>query len=153
MHMRQYSPLRYPGGKASLSGFLTDVIDLNELRGGRYFEPYAGGAGAALALLAAGVVSDISINDADIRIFSFWKAALKQNSRFVDQVLSTPLTIEEWHNQRRVCCEPNAHDSFAVGFAAFYMNRCNRSGVLSGAGPIGGHHQSGKWRYTVDHCR
>ncbi len=29
------------------------------------------------------------------------------------------------------------------------MNRCNRSGVLSGAGPIGGYAQSGKWKLGV----
>ena len=48
--MRYASPLRYPGGKASLSNFLTDVIDLNDLRDCVYFEPYAGGAGAGLTL-------------------------------------------------------------------------------------------------------
>ena len=48
--MRFASPLRYPGGKACLTGFLTDVIEMNDLRGGAYYEPYAGGAGAALSL-------------------------------------------------------------------------------------------------------
>ena len=48
--MKLRSPLRYPGGKAGLAPFLTDVLDLNDIRGVDYFEPYAGGAGAALAL-------------------------------------------------------------------------------------------------------
>jgi DNA adenine methylase len=152
-HMKHLSPLRYPGGKASLAGFLTDVIDLNELRGCHYFEPFAGGAGAALALLVEGVVAEISINDADIRIFSFWKAVLEDSHRFIDKVFSVPLTLDEWHNQRDVCGDPAIHDSFDVGFAAFYMNRCNRSGVLTGAGPIGGLHQSGKWTLGVRFSR
>jgi DNA adenine methylase len=29
------------------------------------------------------------------------------------------------------------------------MNRCNRSGVLTGAGPIGGYEQEGRWRLDV----
>ena len=132
-----------------MSSFLTDVIDLNELRGCHYFEPYAGGAGAALSLLATGVVSEVSINDADVRVFSFWKSALEESDRFVDRVLSIPLTIEEWSKQQDICGHPDLHDPFSVGFAAFYMNRCNRSGVLTGAGPIGGRHQTGKWKLDV----
>lgn len=151
--MRFISPLRYPGGKASLSGFLTDVIDLNDLRGCVYFEPYAGGAGAALSLLRNEVVSEIIINDADRRIYAFWQSALKENERFVSKVLSVPLTIKEWYKQREICTNPSTHSRFDVGFAAFYMNRCNRSGVLTGAGPIGGYEQTGKWRLGVRFSR
>jgi DNA adenine methylase len=147
--MRYVSPLRYPGGKASLSRFLMDVIDLNDLRGHVYFEPYAGGAGAALTLLRDEVVSRILINDADKRVFAFWQSALNQTERFVSKVLSVPLTIDEWHKQRDVCMAPAANSLFDVGFAAFYMNRCNRSGVLTGAGPIGGYKQAGKWKLGV----
>jgi len=149
MIARHVSPLRYPGGKASLVDFLTDVIDLNDLRGRPYFEPYAGGAGAALTLLKTEVVSEISINDADPRLFAFWRSVLVHSDRFVDSILSVPLTIDEWNRQREICARPDAHSQFAVGFAAFFMNRCNRSGVLAGAGPIGGHSQSGKWRLGV----
>src|SRR5581483_6938480 len=37
------SPLRYPGGKAALTGFFADVIARLGLRDVRYVEPYAGG--------------------------------------------------------------------------------------------------------------
>ena len=76
--MRTASPLRYPGGKAALTGFLEDVIDLNDLRGCKYFEPYAGGAGAALSLLFESVVDSIVINDFDFRIYAFWTSLLDQ---------------------------------------------------------------------------
>jgi len=39
--MQYYSPLRYPGGKATFTSFLDDVILLNDLQGCCYFEPYA----------------------------------------------------------------------------------------------------------------
>ena len=151
--MRFVSPLRYPGGKASLAGFLTDVIELNDLHGCVYFEPYVGGAGAALGLLREGVVSEIVINDADKRIYAFWQSALNHNERFVSKILSVPLNIEEWHKQRQICINPGVNSQFDVGFAAFYMNRCNRSGVLTGAGPIGGYEQTGKWRLDVRFSR
>ncbi len=144
--MRHPSPLRYPGGKASLSGFLTKVIDLNGLRGCVYFEPYAGGAGAALKLLDAGVVSDIRINDADERIYAFWRAVLHDSRRFAKCIEEVPLTVSEWRRQKEICSNPDRYDIFDVGFAAFYMNRCNRSGVLDGSGPIGGYGQEGSWK-------
>ena len=151
--MRFASPLRYPGGKACLTGFLTDVIERNDLRGCFYYEPYAGGAGAALSLLRDGVVSKIFINDADERVNAFWVSALDETARFVDRVLSSPLTIQEWYRQREVCVNPSMHNRFDVGFAAFFMNRCNRSGVLTGAGPIGGLEQKGKWKLGVRFSR
>lgn len=147
--MKIASPLRYPGGKASLTAFLTDVIELNELRGRPYYEPYAGGAGAALSLLRNDIVSSIYINDADQRVYAFWHSVLNESERFVDEIFNIPLTINEWHKQKAICNSPDNHDVFSVGFAAFYMNRCNRSGVLSGAGPIGGYEQAGKWTLGV----
>lgn len=147
--MRFASPLRYPGGKGGLTEFLSQVIELNDLRGCAYFEPYAGGAGAALGLLRDKVVDRIEINDADPRIYSFWISALLENERFVERIFEVPLTIEEWRRQRDICLHPDVFTEFEVGFAAFYMNRCNRSGVLSGAGPIGGYEQSGKWKLGV----
>ncbi len=143
------SPLRYPGGKAAIAPFLEDVIDLNNLRGCSYFEPYAGGAGAALTLLKNGVISEIHINDADIRIYSFWKNVLTEKDRFVDNIFSIPLTLDEWGRQKKICDNPENHSGFKIGFAAFYMNRCNRSGILQGAGPIGGKQQKGNWKLDV----
>jgi len=151
--MRFASPLRYPGGKACLAGFLADVIEMNDLRGCAYYEPYAGGAGAALSLVRDGVVSRIFINDADERVSAFWASVLDESERFVDRVLSAPLTMEEWYRQREVCTRPRGHERFDVGFAAFYMNRCNRSGVLTGAGPIGGLEQKGEWKLGVRFSR
>jgi len=151
--MQFASPLRYPGGKACLAGFLTDAIDLNDLRGCSYYEPYAGGAGAALSLLRDSVVSEIFINDADVRVNAFWKTILSESERFVDRVLSVPLTIKEWRRQHEVCTSPQNNHQFDVAFATFYMNRCNRSGVLTGAGPIGGFEQTGKWCLGVRFSR
>lgn len=147
--MRYASPLRYPGGKAALTGFLANVIELNGLTGCSYYEPYAGGAGAALNLLKNKTVSEIYLNDADRRVYSFWRSVLNLSERFVDRIQTIPLNIEEWHRQHEICRNPQKHSQFDVGFSAFYMNRCNRSGVLTGSGPIGGFTQAGKWRMDV----
>lgn len=151
--MRYSSPLRYPGGKAGLAGLLGDIISVNNLEGCAYYEPYAGGAGAALALLQGRIVSELYLNDLDIRIYYFWISVLKETDRFARRILEVPLTIEEWKHQHEICSNPQGHSSFDVGFSAFYMNRCNRSGVLTGAGPIGGYGQAGQWTIAVRFSR
>jgi len=145
-HSKIWSPLRYPGGKARLSQFLAATIQLNNSVGCQYYEPFAGGAGAALRLLTSGTVDELFLNDADVCIYAFWIAALQETDRFVDRIRHTPLTIEEWYNQKDICIRAKRESIFDIGFAAFYLNRCNRSGILVGAGPIGGYGQKGKWR-------
>ena len=143
--MRCDSPLRYPGGKARLAGFLQRTITLNDLNGCSYYEPFAGGAGAAIRLLSDGHVAHLNLNDADRRIYALWKAILGDTNKFSDRILSIPLTIKEWHNQHSICSRGSKVSLFDLGFAAFYMNRCNRSGILIGSGPIGGYNQQGSW--------
>ena len=144
--MRFDSPLRYPGGKASLTVLLRQVIELNNLSGCSYFEPFAGGAGAALRLLREDVVSELHLNDIDYRIIAFWNAVLNESERFVEAIRSVPVSIEEWKRQQRIYLGSEASEPFDLGFSVFYLNRCNRSGVLSGGAPIGGYAQTGKWR-------
>jgi DNA adenine methylase len=139
-----YSPLRYPGGKAILSSFLFDVIGYNNITNCTYVEPFAGGAGAALTLLFLEKVERIVINDLDIAIFSFWKSILDDSDRFIEAIKTTNITIEEWHKQKEVY--DNEHSSeFERGFATFFLNRTNRSGIIGGR-PIGGLDQKGKWK-------
>lgn len=53
-----YSPLRYPGGKAAIADFFVEILDKYGISAkGTYCEPFAGGAGAALTLLLTGRVS------------------------------------------------------------------------------------------------
>ena len=144
--MKLESPLRYPGGKASLATLLSQTIELNGLTGCSYFEPFAGGAGAALRLLREGAASAIYLNDLDTHIYSFWRAVLYESERFADAILSVPVTLSEWRRQQQVCILADSTRSFELGFATFYLNRCNRSGIILGSAPIGGYGQKGEWR-------
>ena len=140
-----YSPLRYPGGKAKLARFMEFIIKERGYIGGTYIEPFAGGAGIAVELLLRDVVSRIVINDYDKGIWSFWKAILTETERFISEIRTVPLTINEWKKQRAICLNYNKKYSFELGFATFYMNRTNRSGIIKG-GVIGGLQQTGKWK-------
>lgn len=139
-----YSPLRYPGGKGKLEPFMELLIEQTGHIGGTYIEPFAGGAGIALELLEKNIVNKIVINDLDKGVYSFWKAILTETDKFINDIRNIPLTIDEWNRQRAVL-EDNRRYSYELGFATFYLNRTNRSGIIKG-GVIGGVEQSGSWR-------
>ena len=142
--LMHFTPLRYPGGKAKLSPFVKALIQENSLEDGVYIEPFAGGAGIAIQLLLQGYVSRIAINDLSWPIYAFWSAALNESTQFIDAIAEIPLTVDEWDRQKHILKNPSHHTTFEVGFATFYLNRTNRSGVLN-AGIIGGRAQEGNW--------
>ncbi|SEK11902.1 DNA adenine methylase [Achromobacter sp. NFACC18-2] len=142
------TPLRYPGGKSQLAPFVTDLLRANGLLTGVYAEPFAGGAGLAFRLLFAGHVSEIWLNDIDPAIYGFWHSVLHDTEALCDRIQKTPVTIEEWHRQHeRLFAKEGT--SLDLGYAAFFLNRTNRSGIITG-GVIGGKKQAGD--YKID-CR
>ena len=143
-----YSPLRYPGGKGKLASFMEYMIDQLGHRGGTYIEPFAGGAGIAMELLLRNVVSRIVINDYDKAVWSFWRVILTETDRFVEEIRTVPLTMDEWQKQHEILVTQNDKYSFELGFAAFYLNRTNRSGIIKG-GVIGGQEQAKDWKMDV----
>ena len=141
------SPLRYPGGKASLAPFFESAIKALGLSKPTYVEPYAGGAGAGLDLLYRGVVGHVVINDFDYSVYSLWDSMLNRNAEFLERFDDVPLTVPEWMKQREIYRrrdEPGLN-KLDLGFATFYLNRTNRSGVLRG-GIIGGLKQEGTYK-------
>lgn len=153
---KYYSPLRYPGGKASLFDFLVRTIEHNNIKYGTYAEGFAGGAGAALKLLMLEHVEHIHLNDKDIFVYKFWKSVLYHTNDLCNLIKDSILTIEEWRYRHEILLNQELQNSLSdieIGFTCFYLNRCNRSGILT-SGPIGGLEQNGKWkidaRYNKD---
>lgn len=138
------SPLRYPGGKTCLVPFFEKVLERNDMVRSTYVEPYAGGAGAALALLYAGKVKKIVINDLDRAVYAFWYSATKDSATFIKKMKTTRVSVAEWRRQKRIYQDKHS-TLFDLGFATFYLNRTNVSGIMDG-GPIGGLEQKGKWK-------
>ena len=96
-------------------------------------------------LLFNGYVSDIHINDADLAIYHFWHVIITNTDDFLALLQQTPLTIEEWEKQRLILKHPENYSELEHGFATFYLNRTNRSGILK-AGVIGGKTQNGAYK-------
>lgn len=138
------SPLRYPGGKTQLAPFVIELMRANDLFYGGYAEPFAGGCGIAWKLLLNNFVSHIYINDIDRSIYAFWASVLRQPDAFCERIEKTRVTMREWHRQREVQGDAAAR-ILDLGFSTFFLNRTNRSGILSG-GVIGGFSQDGEYR-------
>lgn len=123
------------------------ILTANDLINQTYIEPFAGGAGLALALLLNKDVKRIVINDADPAIYAFWFAIINNNNDMCEFVREVPLNMAEWDRQRQIYVNQVSHDSIDVAKAVFYLNRTNRSGVIK-AGVIGGKEQQGD--YLID---
>lgn len=145
------SILRYPGGKTQLSKFVHHIIKINNIHNPIYCEVFCGGAGIAIDLLLSGEVHSIILNDLDPAIYSIWNATINETDHFIDKIQNTPITINEWKKQKSIYKGfKDFHGySFDLAYAAFFLNRTNRSGIIPG-GPIGGLEQSSK--YHLD-CR
>lgn len=140
-----FTPLRYPGGKGKLAAYVKQLMKANHLLDGEYVEPYAGGAAIALELLFHEYVSRIHINDISRPLHAFWKSVLHHTEELCRLVIDTPLTVKAWDIQKQVFANQAEHDDLALGFAMFFLNRTNRSGILN-AGIIGGRDQTGPWK-------
>ena len=143
--MSTFSPLRYPGGKAKLAKYLSEIIQLNQLSNQHYIEPFAGGAGVGLELLLCEQIKEIHINDLDRCVYAFWYSVLNHKKELCQLIRSTEINVANWIKQKEIRASSEKHDLLELGFATFFLNRTNRSGVLN-AGPIGGMSQNGDWK-------
>ena len=115
-----YSPLRYPGGKAKFSPCVKGIIHKSEDKIETYIEPFAGGAGVALDLLFSGEVKRIVINDYDKAIYSFWRAVIEETDRLIELIKNTEVTIGEWYKQKEVYVNNANRYSVELAFATFF---------------------------------
>jgi DNA adenine methylase len=143
------TPFRYPGGKAFMFPAIVEHLESKEMSQVKnYAEPYCGGAGAAIRLLSQDRVERIFLNDFDWRVYAAWKSMLDESSRFLNFIEKVPINISTWYKMRDIVegASSSESDPFQVGTATFYLNRTNRSGIIVGAGPIGGYDQIGNWK-------
>ncbi|AUX11608.1 DNA adenine methylase [Latilactobacillus sakei] len=144
------SPFRYPGGKSQLYKFVEHLLEINHVENGTYIEAFAGGSGLAIKLLVEDKIDNIWINDYDRSIYSVWYAILNTPEQLIERINQVPFdyqtgsvhsdeyNIEYWNEIRSLYLQnnTNAH-SIDNAFATLFLNRTNRSGIITG-GPIGG---------------
>lgn len=139
-----YTPLRFPGGKSKIYPFIISLIDANSLRKCTYAEAFCGGAGLAMKLLLQCDVSRVVLNDFDPAVYSIWDAVVNHPDELCDFINTVPLNMDQWYACRDAYQAADS-PSLELGKAAFYLNRTNRSGILTG-GVIGGKAQTGTYK-------
>ena len=139
------SPLRYPGGKLKVVDYVKQLMEVNDLTGGTYIEPYAGGASVALSLLFDKYAGKIKINDKDRAIYAFWYSVLEETEELCRLINDTPVNMDTWQTQHELQKHKEETGLLELGFSTFFLNRTNRSGILNG-GVIGGKDQRGTWK-------
>lgn len=142
--MLHYTPLRYPGGKRRLADVVIRLLDANGLTDVQYAEPYAGGAAIAMGLLLEDYASVVHINDLARPVYAFWHTVIHDNDWLCKRLDSARVSISTWRRQRAVYRRRESVGLADLGFAALFLNRTNRSGIISG-GVIGGLEQRGEW--------
>ena len=146
---KSLSPLRYPGGKSKIYDKVRRLIEVNNLGGKTYVEPFAGGFGIGIGLLCDDIVQSAVLNDFDSHIYHFWDSVLHHTESILKKIDDAPITLEEREKQKAIYRDSYV-DEVSDGFATLFLNRVNFSGVIMGGGPIGGLSQNGT--YKID-CR
>jgi DNA adenine methylase len=98
-----------------------------------------------MELLLQEYVRQIYINDISAGVAAFWRSVLSSTDEICRAISSVKVTMEEWYRQRHVQEHAEDYDDLTLGFSTFFLNRTNRSGILT-AGVIGGKEQRGAWK-------
>lgn len=140
-----HTPLRYPGGKTRLTPYVTEIFTENSLVDGHYIEPYAGGAGLAISLLVNGYARYLHLNDISPSIYAIWHSILNETESVCKYINDVDINMDEWKKQKQIQNENDSSDILSLGLSTLFLNRTNRSGILS-AGVIGGNNQTGNYK-------
>ncbi|MBK8172735.1 MAG: DNA adenine methylase [Sandaracinaceae bacterium] len=75
---------------------------------------------------------------------AFWYSVLHETESLCRLIRNKRVSVAEWRRQQLVRTHEQA-DLLSLGFATFFLNRTNRSGIVCSGGMIGGRAQSGVW--------
>ena len=151
------SPLRYPGGKGAMTPFLADVFQsqATNMDVEVWVEPFAGGAGAGLSLLARGAVDETWLVERNPALAAFWRHLVsEEGAEMTARVRGGEVpTLADFYDARALVHDvidadtPVPDDDLReVAWATLVVNRCSRSGIIGDrkVGPIGGRAQAGR---------
>lgn len=145
------SPLRYPGSKQALIGYVETFLAANNLNQREWIEPCAGGASLTLSLVARGLVPRATIVERDPLIYAFWKCLKSEPAMLCELARELDVSIRTWRRFQKYRADDavRQYPLMELALAGLFFNRVNYSGII-GAKPIGGMSQSSD--YAID-CR
>lgn len=133
--MRKHlSPLRYPGGKSKLIDYLYSQLCKEQLN--TFVEVFAGGASLGLALLDAGIVQHLILNDKDPGVYAFWRTMLDAPNELIQRIRNITPTHSDLSEAKRILSSTTVPTS-DVAWSFLLANRLSYSGIIM-ANPQGG---------------
>ena len=136
---KRVSPLRYPGGKSKMIDYLFTRLQSNKCD--TFVEVFAGGASFGLALLDAGLINHLVLNDADKDLITFWGEALYNPETLLNKLQATKPTREDYRRAKDVLSSKGPTSQPERAWAYLLVNRLSYSGIQK-AGCLGGKHGS-----------
>lgn len=136
---RDHSPFRFPGGKSCLVKQLTANVDPEKKV---FVEACAGGASVGLAMLKAGLIDELVLNDKDPVIAAFWDIAAHDPDLSLVQMvnLHKEPTHDDFYEAKSVLdsrMKSSRKDKLLHAWSFFLVNRLAFSGNVV-SGPMGG---------------
>jgi len=133
---KRLSPLRYPGGKSKVIDYL--YTHLQATKSNKLVSPYTGGGSFELAMLNAGVVEELHLNDIDRGIYALWWAIKHRPDYLAEKLINITPTHKDFFNAQQIIKDNYSGSSILdSAWATLVVNRLAYSGIPR-ANPLGG---------------
>lgn len=133
---KRLSPLRYPGGKSKVIEQLYSRLQPDKCRS--LYSPFTGGGSFELAMLEAGIVEKVHLNDLDTGIYALWWMIVHMPDELTHRIQTARPTQEDYFQARTKIAEDyRGLDLPEAAWTTLLNNRLAYSGVWK-ANPLGG---------------
>ena len=122
---KRLSPLRYPGGKSKLIDQLLPYIQDKEC----FVEAFCGGSSLGLALLDAGKIHKLVLNDLDRNVYAFWKIVCSNQYKELNDKILEYSPIKETYFAYQERLKSSDLSDLDRAFYFLVINRCSFSGI------------------------
>lgn len=95
---KRISPLRYPGGKSKMVSFVGNMVREQHTT---FVEPFCGGSSVGLALLSAGIIDKLVLNDLDTGVYSLFRTICTNPGHLADRINEFVPSKESYFRFRR----------------------------------------------------
>ena len=124
---KRLSPLRYPGGKSKLIDYL--FTKLQTCKCDTFVEVFAGGCSFGLALLDAGIINHLVINDKDENLITFWNEVVNNPETLITKLQTIHPTMDDYIQAKKLLNGKAPVSPTELAWAYLLVNRLSYSGI------------------------
>lgn len=133
---KRLSPYRYPGGKSKMIDYL--FTHLQKAKTQKLVSPFTGGGSFELAMLEAGIVQELHLNDLDTGVFSLWWLIKHMPYELIERIRSVKPNHKDYFTAQKIIqSDYTGVDMIEAAWASLLVNRLAYSGIVK-ANPMGG---------------